>query len=231
MMEVEDPVEILVGMARRGEIDPWNVDVVDVTDKFLKKLEELKQLDLRISGRVLLYAAILVRMKSEVIVEEEDEGEEEVFDIFIGLDEPFEEVTDVPETFLKTSVRRRVKRHTTLEELVKELKKAEVLEKRRRERQKAGNIRLRKQVSEMMSIPHEEFIEETVEKMERRLKRMLNGGNFITLSQLISSNGLDPVSTFLSLLYLAYRKKVYLRQKQMYGDIEIWWNGNGTAGS
>jgi segregation and condensation protein A len=230
-MEVEDPVEILVGMARRGEIDPWNVDVVDVTDKFLKKLEELKQLDLRISGRVLLYAAILVRMKSEVIVEEEDEGEEEVFDIFIGLDEPFEEVTDVPETFLKTSVRRRVKRHTTLEELVKELKKAEVLEKRRRERQKAGNIRLRKQVSEMMSIPHEEFIEETVEKMERRLKRMLNGGNFITLSQLISSNGLDPVSTFLSLLYLAYRKKVYLRQKQMYGDIEIWWNGNGTAGS
>jgi len=31
---VEDPVEILVGLAERGEIDPWNIDIIEVTDRF-----------------------------------------------------------------------------------------------------------------------------------------------------------------------------------------------------
>ena len=61
----EEPVEILVQMAERGEIDPWNIDIVEVTDRFLSELERRKELDLRISGRTLFYAATLLRMKSE----------------------------------------------------------------------------------------------------------------------------------------------------------------------
>ena len=30
---------ILVGMAERGEIDPWRIDIVEVTDRFLSELE------------------------------------------------------------------------------------------------------------------------------------------------------------------------------------------------
>ena len=37
----EEPVEILVQMAERGEIDPWNIDIVEVTDRFLSELERL----------------------------------------------------------------------------------------------------------------------------------------------------------------------------------------------
>ncbi|WP_245619048.1 hypothetical protein [Methanogenium cariaci] len=50
----EEPVEILVSMAESGgEIDPWNIDIVEVTDRFLGELERMKTLDLRISGRTL----------------------------------------------------------------------------------------------------------------------------------------------------------------------------------
>ena len=42
----EEPVEILVQMAERGEIDPWNIDIVDVTDRFLDELERRKEIDL-----------------------------------------------------------------------------------------------------------------------------------------------------------------------------------------
>src|SRR5271157_2863467 len=58
---VEDPVEILVGLAERGEIDPWNIDIIEVTDRFLSELERCRQLNLRISGRTLFYAATLLR--------------------------------------------------------------------------------------------------------------------------------------------------------------------------
>ncbi len=39
----EEPVEILVQMAERGEIDPWNIDIVEVTDRFLSELERRKE--------------------------------------------------------------------------------------------------------------------------------------------------------------------------------------------
>ena len=29
-----DGIDILVNMAKQGKIDPWNIDIVDVTDKY-----------------------------------------------------------------------------------------------------------------------------------------------------------------------------------------------------
>jgi hypothetical protein len=65
---VEDPVEILVGMAERGEIDPWNINIIEVTDRFLLELERRRQLNLQVSGRTLFFAATLLRLKSEQIL-------------------------------------------------------------------------------------------------------------------------------------------------------------------
>ena len=33
--EQVDGIEILVNMAKTGKVDPWNVDIVDITDKYL----------------------------------------------------------------------------------------------------------------------------------------------------------------------------------------------------
>ncbi len=229
IVEIEDPVEILVGMARKGEIDPWNIDVVDVTDKFLKKLEELKRLDLRISGRVLLYASILVRIKSEVLVEDE-EDEEEYEEYLFFPDEVEPEYPDELEELPPPSCKRKIKRHTTLDELVRELKRAEIVEKRRRERRKLKDRQRTREFKKTMHIPHEEFIEETMYRVEKKLLSMMNGREYITFSQLLSGNGTDPVSIYISLLYLAFRNRISLRQERMYGELEIWWSGNGETG-
>ena len=45
----KDGIEILVNMAKRQELDPWNVNIVDVTDKYLQHLVELKQNNLRLT--------------------------------------------------------------------------------------------------------------------------------------------------------------------------------------
>src|SRR5574344_1386009 len=62
-----DGIEILVSMAKNGKIDPWNVDIVDVTDKYLSHLFQMKAQNLRLTGRTLLFAAILLRLKSNVL--------------------------------------------------------------------------------------------------------------------------------------------------------------------
>ena len=54
-------------MAKQGKIDPWNVDIVEVTDKYLMHLFQSKAQNLRLTGRTLLFAAILLKLKSNVL--------------------------------------------------------------------------------------------------------------------------------------------------------------------
>lgn len=69
----ERSIDILVSLAKSGEIDPWDIDIVDVTDRFLARVEELEKLDLRVSSRTLLFASMLLRMKSDALEESEPE--------------------------------------------------------------------------------------------------------------------------------------------------------------
>lgn len=71
------PVDILLQLVQMGKVDPWNIDIVDLTEKYIERLREMKELDLRISARAILAASILVRMKSEALLysdEEQDKG-------------------------------------------------------------------------------------------------------------------------------------------------------------
>jgi segregation and condensation protein A len=144
---VEDPVEILVQMAERGEIDPWNINIIEVTDRFLSKLERCRQLNLRVSGRTLFYAATLLRMKSEHLAEtspadgeDDDNGEPGFGDDFdLALDSEFEyEGRLGPIERLEREIQRRLDRKNmrespvTLFELIIELKNIEKEERRRR---------------------------------------------------------------------------------------------------
>ena len=43
------------------EIDPWDVDLTQVTEKFLERIEAMGDRDLPARGRTLLYASILLR--------------------------------------------------------------------------------------------------------------------------------------------------------------------------
>ena len=127
--EVAEPVEVLVGMAENGEIDPWDIDIVAVTDKFLDRLDEG---DLRTSGRALFYASVLLRMKGDAMLADDDEPEEPRPDpweeAMVG-DEP----VDGPDPFaaLETEMDRRLERKRargmpqTLDELVRDLREAE----------------------------------------------------------------------------------------------------------
>ncbi|MFC6826459.1 segregation/condensation protein A [Halopelagius fulvigenes] len=135
--EKVEPVELLVQLAEEGEIDPWDIDVVDVTDAFLDRLDST---DLRTSGRALFYAAVLLRMKSDALLEPDEEPEEEL--------EPWEAALEGPDgpmaggdegdapgfdpvDALEEEMDRRLDRKhargspETLDELVRELRDAE----------------------------------------------------------------------------------------------------------
>ncbi len=204
-------------MAKKGEIDPWNVDVIDVTDKFLKRLEEAKKLDLRISGRVLLYAAILVRMKADAIAPQpppsEDESDVEVIE-WEELES--EEIDEIKLEDILRAQRRRIRKINTLRDLIEELRRAEEIEKRRKTRK-------RREVLDMdviTSIPHDESMENRIRQVEENISRMLQKRDFVTLFSIVGSRE-ELVDYYISLLHLVLRRKFQISQKEIYGDIEI----------
>ncbi|MBW3019755.1 segregation/condensation protein A [Candidatus Woesearchaeota archaeon] len=55
---------MIYNLVKTNEIDPWDVDVSELSTKFLDLLSKLKEMDFRISGKVLLAAAVLLKIKS-----------------------------------------------------------------------------------------------------------------------------------------------------------------------
>ena len=137
---IEEPVALLVGMAERGEIDPWRIDIVEVTDRFLSELENQKTLDLRISGRTLFYASLLLRMKSEYLLDppEEEDGDAFEEDELVDWDALEEPMGSEPIARLEAEIHRRLerkrlrKRPETLFDLITVLRYMERDEQRRR---------------------------------------------------------------------------------------------------
>ncbi|WP_290596091.1 segregation/condensation protein A [Archaeoglobus sp. JdFR-39] len=217
-------------MAKRGEIDPWNINVVDVTDRFLKRIEAAKKLDLRVSGRVLLYAAILIRMKAEAItLEAIGELEEEVEDYFpYFIDEPIEfpeyeyEEEEMEDTLLEilSSQRRRIRKITTLKDLIDELRRAEEVEKRRRRRRRAQRQDVT--IEAALKVPHEESLEETIARVEREIFDVLRRSGSTTLFSLVKRWDISTlVDYYISILHLTFRRRILIEQEEFYGDIEI----------
>ncbi len=237
-----DGIEILVSLAKTGKIDPWNIDIVEVTDQYLQILGELKSQDLKLTGKTLLYAAILLRMKSDSLsginfleIEPSDEYPEDDF-LDLGLESAPTPMGKIAAAFhtldqvlrRRTSVKQPRNRKVTLNDLILELKKYEDLEKKRRIKEtvdKAEKRRMRNYADlsseEIVELAHEEFIEDTILQLRDILERFFLHDETISLTQLEEEGKIDRVSAFIAVLFLAARGEVDLQQDAFYSELYI----------
>ena len=89
----KNAIAFLIDLAERGEIDPWDVKVIEVIDRFLAELGSLQipqasqgrtayEANLSQSGQAFLYASMLVLLKADTLARmeaEEEAVEEEPF--------------------------------------------------------------------------------------------------------------------------------------------------------
>ncbi|RZN14010.1 MAG: segregation/condensation protein A [Methanosarcinales archaeon] len=219
MLDVQqDPTEILFNMAKNDEIDPWHIDIVEVTDRFLKRIEQLELLDLRISGRTLFYASVLLKMKSDTLIEP-DLPEDEDDDFFDGAE--FADAANFPVP--TPPMRHKSIRSATLDELIAELKKAEVVERRRQGRVPDKKINIKKiDTDEVIGIAHEESIEKKVAQIYKKLDELFKNGSNVNFNELLLQSDDDKIMTFIALLFLAGERKIWLEQPELFGELWIY---------
>ncbi|AKB23773.1 Segregation and condensation protein A [Methanosarcina sp. MTP4] len=220
--ETYEPLGIMVELAKSGKIDPWDIDIVELTDNFLGRVEELKKMDLRISSRTLLYSAILLRMKSSGILEEDVPEEEPDFFDYDEFPEP--EKFPIP----KLPVRRLSTRPVTLNELISELRKAEKAlsrkyDKKARQASEAREAPKGPQLStgDVLDIAHDEAISVRLDLIWDRLSKLFQMQPYVVFSVLMEESE-DRVMDYISLLFLASSKKVWLCQKELFGELFIY---------
>jgi segregation and condensation protein A len=182
LQTISEGIALLIELAERGEINPWDVKVVEVFDRCLSKLNAASNReqsgdfsDLSHSGQAFLYASMLVLLKAESIVLSEppvnDLAEEE------GLEDAGNSGGRHLPQHLERQLRRRgvaqlpQKRAVTLPELIEQLQLMKVA------MQQTVVAPRRRQTSKMRSeaaqaifeLAHQENLVETASELERFL--------------------------------------------------------------
>jgi len=181
-------IALLIDLAKRGEIDPWDVKVIDVVDRFLSQLRPGQgnnlnrsqyESDLSESGQAILYASMLVLLKADSLAradeqQAQDAMEEDALIMEEDLDRP------LPSN-LEKQIRRRTtaqppqNRRVTLQELIEQLEtmasvlthhKPKVRTRRPRPQTKSRAVKA------ITQLAHQENLSEIAEALEQVLNQL-----------------------------------------------------------
>ncbi len=213
---------IIYELVKSEQMDPWDVDVSILTQKYIDMLRSLKEHDFRVSGKVLLAAAILLKLKSNKLV---GEDLSELDRLLIGVEEEIEELgfdeaseipklDEIPALIPRTPQPR--KRKVSIFDLVEALERALEVKKRRL----------------LHSIPplnleapkKKRDITQVIRDVYGRIKSFFFSAlkDKLTFSKLLPSESKeDKVYTFIPLLHLAQQNKIELIQDTPFGEIEV----------
>jgi segregation and condensation protein A len=216
--------EIIYDLINTEQLDPWDIDIIILTNKYLEKIREFEETDFFVSSKVLLAASLLLRIKSEILL---NQYVKSIDEILFGKKEqiriPLERIEldeEIPELISRSPLPRLKK--VTLKELMESLNKAIITENRRIKKEIVSKNTLRES---SFSLPKRKFsIKDKITEIYRNLNDLFKERTEkkIPYSEFIKENREEKVISFLPLLYLEQDKKVWLDQKIPFDEVHIW---------
>jgi len=228
LLFVEDELswkDMIYALIDEQSMNPWDIDITQLSQKFLEMLRKLKELDFRISGKMVLASAVLLKMKSDILVDEDIAN----FDNLMAgngedtrLDDYDSQMTLVdengrPQLFPRTPQPR--KRKVSVFDLVQALEKALEVENRR-----AKSVPNTKKL--VLKLPQKHFdlgksMESVYGKVETHYKSKKKD-KILTFDELVPGDSKhDKVLTFIPLLHLDNLRKVDLGQDKHFEEISV----------
>ncbi|MBI4016443.1 MAG: segregation/condensation protein A [Candidatus Aenigmarchaeota archaeon] len=213
---------IIYDLVQKESMDPWDINVSNLANLYLERVKTIR-VDLKTSGKVVLAAAILLRIKSKRLVG----ADLNEFDRLLASGE---EVYDELEQQLVAGEARAIAenvelvprtpqlrpRKVSVYDLVRALEKALEVKKRRLFNQiEPGNI----------VIPTRTFdIGKETEVLYQKIVQALSQSNaHATFSSFlpVKHTRIEKIFTFIPLLHLSHQQKIVLSQQKQFGEIFI----------
>jgi segregation and condensation protein A len=217
--------DIIYDLINTEQLNPWDININVLSEKYLKKINDYEEADFFVSSKVLLAASLLLRIKSEILLNKYIKSIDEI--LFGKIKKQkivFEKIEfndEIPELILRSPMPRYKK--VTLKELIESLGKAINTENRRIKKEILNKNALRETG---ISLPKRKFsiknkiklIHETLIIHFNKNKNKLK----MPFTEFIKNDKDGKIICFSSLLHLENSKKVWLEQKNHFGEIHIW---------
>ncbi|MEM4152735.1 MAG: segregation/condensation protein A [Candidatus Pacearchaeota archaeon] len=224
---------IIYDLIRTEQLDPWDIDIEILAEKYLERLQFLQQENIFfISSKVLLAAALLLKIKSEMLYKNMQSIDEILFDKkkikcdeivnnsiidFVVGDEHYELL---PRTPLPRN------RKITLQELMSALERAMKTEHRRIRKELIKN---RANYEINFVLPKKKIdIREKIKELYQKIKNFFskNKDKKLTFTELVGTDREERIACFLPILHLDFQEKIILEQPTHFDEIEIYLHKN-----
>jgi segregation and condensation protein A len=221
----EGPLDLLLHLIRREEIDIWNIPIAHITEQYLEYIQIMKDLNINLAAEWLMMASTLIYIKSRMLVpqEKKEESEEEEIE-----DPRHELVYQLLEHQKFKNAAEMLYTREEVENAVWNKPPADALE----DANEIIDVSLfdlirafhevvrRFEDQQVMELDHEEV---TVEQMILDIRNRLLIHDTILFSSLFAEirSKRHMIVTFLALLELVRMHEVRLRQKKTFEEIQI----------
>lgn len=219
---------IILELVNSNRMDPWDIDIKLLTKGYVKTIKELKNHDFRISGNMILAAALLLKIKSSRLLSGDlnaldqmlastQEINNEGFDDVGIIDEVLPaHISDLRGHQLIPRTPQPRKRKVSIYDLVDALEKAlEVKERRIMKRMPSLDLDMHTKTLPDVSV----LMGHLYEKIEHMFA--VKDGNVFFTDLAPSRDWDDRVVTFIPLLHLDNMTKIILTQKEHFGSIKV----------
>jgi len=198
--------ELLIELVSTEQMDPWDIDVGLVAQKYLEYVKGMQAMDLRVPANVVLAAALLLRFKSENLMVEDVAEDADTFEERMLQDEA------LPELVFRVNRPRR--RRMTLDELMKSLE--DVIRKGRKtppQRQFFPAL--------LIEVP-ELDMDQKMQKVYDKVIQKQDSEGIVLFSNLLDEKNAEQVARhLLPVLHLVQEHKIHAWQDQFFGEIFI----------
>lgn len=223
--------QLIFDLIETEQMDPWDINLSLISQRFLDMLKKLKEMDFRISGKVVLASAILLKMKAEKLHAEDlaaldrlihsveepiDLGLDDLYGL--GMESVFEPQVERPKLVPRTPQPR--KRKVSVYDLVEALEKALETESRRPKKYTPrvldtidppkNHIDISVIIKEVYAHIHDHYEGRGGEPGSLQFTHIIR-----------SEDPRDKVMAFIPLLHLENALKVEMEQEEHFGPITI----------
>ena len=218
--------EIIYDLINTEQLDPWDIDIIILTEKYLEKIEHLEETDFFVSSKVLFAAALLLRIKTEILLSKHiksidaalfgsDEQKKATQMERIELDE------EIPELVPRSPMPRFKK--VTLQELMEALNKAVATENRRIKKEIIHRNALRETG---IALPKRNVnIKTEIKKIHIDLLDYFKKNKDhkkVSYTKFFGDDKEKKIIALSPLLHLEHQEKVWLDQDAHFEEIFIW---------
>jgi segregation and condensation protein A len=216
--------EIIYDLINTEQLDPWDINISLLADKYLERIENMPEVDFFVSSKVLLAASLLLRIKSEILLNKYLKSIDEILfekkELKKHTLERIELDEDIPELVLRTPLPRFKK--VTLKELMESLGKAITTENRRVNKVILNSNAVRET---SFSLPKKTFkLKDKIREIYSKIYSHFTineSQHKISFNQFALSRD-EKLISFSPLLHLEHQKKLWLEQEAHFEEIYIW---------